>query len=63
MKPVYAYWSIELNCQCPDCGEIIDLMDLPEDYNFDIGEHDTETSKNVTVECECGKDFKVDLAW
>jgi endogenous inhibitor of DNA gyrase (YacG/DUF329 family) len=67
-KRTTATWSLELNCDCPKCGEYVDLMDSASDHLtdsvFDICEHGTERTKNVDVYCpECGADFAVDLEY
>lgn len=62
-----AWWSVELNCDCPACKEHVDLLDFPDFWDgrrLDIPEHDTERSTAVNVTCpECRHDFEVDLAY
>lgn len=60
---VEASWSIELNCECPECREYVDLLSDAEFWdgrNLDIGEHDTPRADNLPVCCpECGHVFEV----
>lgn len=62
-----AWWTVELNCDCPSCKEHVDLLDYSDFWDgrrLDIPEHDTERSTAVEVTCpECGHDFEVDLAY
>ncbi|WP_022959722.1 hypothetical protein [Spongiibacter tropicus] len=62
-----AWWTVELNCDCPDCKAHVDLLDYPDFWDgrqLDIPEHDTERSTATEVVCpECGHDFEVDLAY
>ena len=67
MSVIKAGWTIELNAQCPGCGRDVDLLcsdSFMEGMPFDLAEHGTERSKDVTVHCpECGHEFKVDLEY
>lgn len=58
---VYAAWNIHCYCDCPHCGEYIDLMDSP-DFQETIphpGQNDED--HNSEYECsECHKMFIVD---
>ncbi|TAN71592.1 MAG: hypothetical protein EPN17_00880 [Methylobacter sp.] len=60
-----ATWSLSLDCECPSCGEYVDLLEYPDFWDgrrLDACEHDTERSLGVDVVCpECGHDFEVDL--
>lgn len=66
MKKIRAFWRIEIYCFCPCCGEDIDLLNGCNKflYTLDIGEHKTDRTKNITVQCPlCNDFFKVDLAF
>ena len=61
---VSAAWDISLNCDCPACGEFVDLLD--EDGFWDAHarlqpiENGTERSNNLEVRCHaCGHEFEV----
>lgn len=65
MADVTATWSISLDCDCPACGDHVDLL---ADDDFWIGrpldcvEHHTARSRDVEVFCPaCHHEFKVDL--
>lgn len=62
-----ATWDISLDCECPKCGEYVDLLRAADFWDgrvLDIGEHDTDRSKGVEVLCpECGHEFEVDLEY
>ena len=63
-----ATWTIELNCDCPKCGENIDLMDDGDFWDsnptVEICEWGTEKSRSIGAYCqECELEFKVDLAY
>ena len=62
-KKVIATWWISLNCDCPECGENVDLLDDPDFWDgrkLEIGENGTENSENVEVICpECDAYFNV----
>jgi ribosomal protein S27AE len=65
---VTAQWRVELDCDCPRCGEAVDLTDVEEFWqdhsNLDIPEHGTERSDNLEVTCpECGHEFAVCCEW
>ena len=61
---VSATWDISLNCDCPKCGEFVDLLRAD---NFWDGherlqpiENGTERSNNLEVMCpECSHEFEV----
>ena len=62
-----ATWSMSLNCDCPACGEYVDLLDDPDFWdgrNLDACEHMTERSFDIEVYCpKCGHEFTVDLEY
>lgn len=63
-----ANWRVELNTECPDCEEDVDLLDDADfwdgRYDLDLCEHDTDRSHDIEVQCpECGYAFKVDLTY
>lgn len=63
MSNVEAHWHVNLLVDCPECEEIIDLMD---NDSFTDGTHSyvLESQNNIPVECpECGYKFNVDLVW
>lgn len=65
--PITATWTVELNCECPNCKEYVNLLDYPDFWDgrhLDIPEHGTERSKGVEVMCpECGHEFTVDCEY
>ena len=65
-RPV-ATWSISLDCDCPACGEYVNLLDYADFWDgrrLDACEHGTDRSRGVDVVCpECGHDFEVDLEY
>ena len=67
MAEVKASWRVELNCDCPACGEYVDLLSgdgFWDGRKLDIPEHDTDNSRDMEVCCpECGHEFKVDCEW
>ena len=63
MKSVDAVWHISLDCDCPKCKKMVDLL---EDYEFfdgnniAIGEHETPATTGMEVVCpKCGHEFTV----
>ena len=66
-QKVIATWLVELNCDCPKCGEWVDLLEAPDFWDcrhLDIAENCTERSRDVQVMCpECEHEFKVDLEY
>ncbi len=60
-----AAWAINLYCDCPACGDFVDLLAAPgfwDGRRLTFGEHDTERTRNMDVTCpECSHDFRVDL--
>lgn len=65
---IYAQWEVELNCNCPSCGERVNLLDGADFWEahkkLDIPEHDTEYSNNLEVWCpECDHEFEVCCIW
>jgi len=67
MSESKATWIIELNIDCPNCKNWVDLLDYPDIFDarsFEIAEHDTEKSKDVCVVCPvCRHEFTVDLEY
>jgi Zn finger protein HypA/HybF involved in hydrogenase expression len=68
MANVIATWVVELNCDCPKCGEeYVDLLEQPDFWDgrsLDIAEHDTDRSNDLEVVCpKCGAEFLVDCEW
>ena len=65
--PLIANWSVGLHCECPKCGEFVNLLDAPDfwhSHTLDIPEHGTENSNNLEVACpECGHEFHVCCEW
>jgi hypothetical protein len=66
-KKHYATWYMSLDTECPHCNEWVDLMEFPDFWDgrsFEVGEHGTERTKDVRVNCtECRKEFRVDLEY
>lgn len=65
LKKTGAIWHITLNCDCPHCGENVDLLESSNFWedrkNLQVGEHNTPGSCNVDVMCpECGEEFLID---
>lgn len=65
---VAATWDIQLNCDCPKCGNYVDLLTAPDFWDgrsdFKIGEHDTKRADNLSVQCpECDHEFIVECVW
>lgn len=62
---VTATWSLSLDCDCPGCGEYVDLLCYPDFWggrSLDICEHRTDRSRNVEVICpDCGHEFTAEL--
>lgn len=63
---VDALWDITLHASCPHCNEEIDLFDQCSDLIteglLEVVEHNTERTRDVTMECtECHKEFVVDF--
>jgi len=58
LKETAAHWSISLDCECPYCGNEINLIDY---YSENIGEPlERDDELNLEVFCtECQKDFIV----
>jgi len=65
-----AVWSCSIYIECPHCGADNDLCEnddgdwrLP--VGLELGEHGTDRSKNIEVDCsECRETFIVDdLEW
>lgn len=64
---ILATWSVTLHCECPHCKEFVDLLEHPDFWdgqNFEIAEHGTEKTENVTVWCpKCVEEFLVTLEY
>lgn len=62
-----ATWSISLDCDCPACGEYVNLLDFPDFWDgrsLNLIEHGTARSKNVEVGCpKCMHEFNVQLEY
>ena len=64
-----ATWIVELNADCPNCKEYVNLLDYLEFWDekyfqLNIAENGTDRSKDVNVVCpECNHDFTVDLEY
>lgn len=60
---IYAAWTIELNTNCPECKEYVDLLHHPDFWdgrNLEAGQNRTPYSDNLEVTCpECGHSFHV----
>jgi endogenous inhibitor of DNA gyrase (YacG/DUF329 family) len=66
MAEVKASWTLELYCDCPGCGEFVDLLDDPEFFqtheDLQPCQHMNSGSRDVEVTCpNCGHEFTVDL--
>lgn len=56
-RTVAASWSVSLNCDCPFCGEYVDLM-LDSDQLETV--QPCEADKELEVFCpECGENFTI----
>ena len=65
---IIAQWHVELDCDCPKCGECVNLTDADEFWldhrDLDIPEHGTAESDDLAVVCpECGEEFRVCCEW
>lgn len=61
-----AYWVIELNTVCPNCGSRSNLWDDEPDIweALEVGEHNTKRSANHETTCiHCGHDFIVECIY
>ena len=62
-----ATWIVELNTDCPNCKEYVNLLDYVDFWDgrkLKVAEHGTERSENVDVICpECSHVFIVDLEY
>lgn len=67
MATLKAVWWVELNTECPGCGETVDLTenhDWLREASFQIAEHGTDKTRDVEVSCpKCGHEFAVDLEY
>lgn len=67
-KPIAAFWSMSLDCECPSCKKDVDLLNLPDFWHHHSGlvacENSTERSRQLEVVCpECGHEFVVDCQY
>ncbi|GKV89310.1 hypothetical protein PEC301619_12920 [Pectobacterium carotovorum subsp. carotovorum] len=63
MENAVGNWSVDLNTECPECG---DYIDMNKDDSFTNGEkgYALQRLENIPVTCpECGHEFKVDTYW
>ena len=62
MADTMARWSISLNCDCPKCEELVNLVDYPDfwhGHQFEAGH-----SKDMEVICPaCNHEFTVDCEY
>jgi len=62
---IIALWTIELNCECPECEEVFDVIDQDDDFyagGRQVGEHETPRSSEYETVCpNCQHEFKVDF--
>jgi predicted RNA-binding Zn-ribbon protein involved in translation (DUF1610 family) len=60
---IIATWCVELNCDCPNCGEYVDVTKAEgfwDGNEITVPEQRTERSNNLEVVCpECGHEFEV----
>ncbi len=67
MAEVTATWVVELNCVCPGCGELVNLLDYPDFWDgrkLSVAENSTDLSRDVEVTCPgCDHDFTVDCEY
>lgn len=67
-KPVYAVWSMSLDCECPSCKKDVDLLNYPDFWCDHMGlvacENHTDRSNNLEVVCpECAHEFVVNCQY
>jgi uncharacterized protein (DUF983 family) len=66
-KTIKASWFLELNCDCPKCGQYVDLTSAPDFWDGNrIGpvEYGTPRTTDMEVICpECGHGFQVDCEY
>ena len=67
-RNIDATWSVSLDCECPDCGQDVNLLDDPDFWDgrstLDVCEHGTLHSRDVEVSCpKCRWEFRVDLVY
>lgn len=64
MPDAIAKWSISLNCDCPNCGRRVNLLDRPgfwDDTGIVAAEWGTDATQDMRVACPlCGDEFVVD---
>ena len=61
---VQAEWHAELTCDCPACGQYVDLLEYPDFWDgrkIEVCEHGTDRTRGMEVVCpNCGAEFLVD---
>lgn len=67
-EPVIASWTVELNCECPACGEYIDLLQGDDFWSgkgdMRAGETGTPRTTGMDAHChKCGHAFTVDCEY
>lgn len=63
MRTISAQWNLSLNCDCPSCGEFVDLLDA-DDFWGGRKLEACEQKKGVEVVCpNCSHEFIVDLEY
>ncbi len=63
MATTKAYWTVELNAECPGCWKDVDLL-CSDSFADGLPFALAERCPDVTVWCpECGAEFKVDLEY
>lgn len=64
---IEAQWTVELNCDCPKCGDYVNLLDAADFWDvrsLEIPQHDTVDSDNLEVICPaCEHEFEVCCVW
>ena len=67
-KKVIATWDVSLNCDCPHCGQWVDLLAADGFWEaherLSIPEWGTPRTRNMEVTCPvCEKEFVVDTEY
>lgn len=64
MEPVEASWTVELNCDCPKCGEYVNLLDYADFWDgrraLDVGFNTDDGSEEVVCP-ECSHEFEITI--
>lgn len=61
-----AFWNISLDTDCPNCGEVFDLLEEYPDtmQQIVVGEQGTNHTTNVDVKCPyCKHEYCVDFVY